>query len=419
VWVNNEACDDGNLQNADGCEDTCVESLGAVKVTTGSAHTCVLFWDGQVKCWGFAAQGQLGYGNMIEIGNDETPASVGFLDLGGTAVDIDAGDNHTCALMDDASVVCWGYNESGRLGYGHTSDVGDDETPSSVGPVDIGDDVVALELGGEHTCVLTDQQTVRCWGDSIRGQLGQGNTLDIGDDELPSSIGPISLGGDVVDLATAYSHSCVVLVDGGVRCWGNNNFGTLGLPNAGHVGDDELPSAVSLVSLGNTPVVAISSGYAHTCVLYEDGTIRCWGQASYGELGYGNTNRIGDNEVPSSVGPVDVGGSVDELFTGVWSTCVRMGADVKCWGQGNQGKTGYATEQNLGDDEVPASYGFVDLGFAVTGTSGSTLGYHVCVLSGPQLRCWGYGGYGELGHGNTLDIGDDETPASVGNVPYY
>jgi alpha-tubulin suppressor-like RCC1 family protein len=122
--------------------------------------------------------------------------------------------------------------------------------------------------------------------------------------------------------------------------------------------------------------------------------------------------------VPSSVGTVDVGGVVDDIALGGNHTCVRMGTDVKCWGTGGSGQNGYASTENLGDDELPASYGPINLGFNVTELGSSTISHHHCALSGTTLRCWGQNSNGQLGYGNTNNIGDDEVPASAGNVSY-
>jgi hypothetical protein len=146
--------------------------------------------------------------------------------------------------------------------------------------------------------------------------------------------------------------------------------------------------------------------------------VRCWGENLDGQLGQGNQMIVGDNEDPSSVGTISIGAPVDDLFTGDSNTCVRIGAEIKCWGSGQQAFNGYSSTANLGDDEFPSSYGMVDLGMNVTSvhTSGSV---HVCALGGVELRCWGRGTEGQLGYGNTDYIGNNEVPATAGSVPYF
>src|SRR5207244_379546 len=128
----------------------------------GRSHTCALLEGGTVRCWGEGLSGSLGYGNVNNIGDDESPASAGDVDVGGTVVQISVGAAHTCALLEGGTVRCWGANL--QLGYGNMNIVGDDETPASVGDVDVGGPAVQLAAGGFHTCVVLDGGAVRCWG---------------------------------------------------------------------------------------------------------------------------------------------------------------------------------------------------------------------------------------------------------------
>jgi alpha-tubulin suppressor-like RCC1 family protein len=137
-------------------------------------------------------------------GDDETPveaAAAGFggdVDVGGPVIQIAAGDIHTCALLATGKVRCWGGNDDGLLGYGHTLDLGDDETPAEAaagvgGDVDVGGPAVQLAAGGNHTCALLATGAVRCWGFGFRGQLGYGDQSTIGDDETPASVGDVPI----------------------------------------------------------------------------------------------------------------------------------------------------------------------------------------------------------------------------------
>ncbi|MEZ5112747.1 MAG: RCC1 domain-containing protein [Nocardioidaceae bacterium] len=92
---------------------------------------------GDVRCWGSGGNGRLGYGNTTNIGNDETPATTGNITLGAKATAIAAGDSHTCALLTTGGVRCWGYGYYGQLGYGNTNTIGDDETPATAGNVNL------------------------------------------------------------------------------------------------------------------------------------------------------------------------------------------------------------------------------------------------------------------------------------------
>ncbi len=173
----------------------------AVAIAAGYRHTCALLDNGKVRCWGAGVHGQLGYGNTRKIGDNETPASVRPVKLGARrkAIAISASGAHSCAVLNNGKVRCWGSGRHGQLGYGNTRDIGDNEHPGSVGPVKLGAGrkAVAIQAGGRHTFALLDNGRVRCWGLASEGQLGYANTRNIGDNEKPASAGPVDLGGKV------------------------------------------------------------------------------------------------------------------------------------------------------------------------------------------------------------------------------
>lgn len=387
------------------------------QVSAGTLHTCVRLETGDVRCWGSAGAGRLGYANAIQIGDDETPASVGAVDLGGSALQVSAGENLTCALLTTGAVRCWGDGQGGQTGYGNVAILGDNETPASVGDINLGGRAVEISVGRYHSCARLDTGAVRCWGYNVLGQLGYGNTNNIGDDEAPASAGDVNLGGPVSQIACGESFSCAVMTTGAVRCWGDNSSGKLGYGGGGNIGDDEVPVSAGDVSLGET-AVRVVAGYQFACALLASGAVRCWGDNFFGQLGYGNTTNIGDDEVPSSVSPVNAGGAVRNLFAGDTHVCALLdGGALRCWGLATNGRLGYANTQNLGDDETPASAGNITLGGAPLQVDGGSA--HTCaLLNDGVLRCWGLSGNGQLGYGNINSIGDDETPASAGDVLY-
>ena len=127
----------GNSAGSNSVTINITVSLLVAGISSGGEHTCALSSTGDVKCWGRAGSGQLGYGNTNDIGDNETPSSVGNVDVGGTVTQISAGYVHTCALLTTGDVKCWGYGIFGQLGYGNTTTIGDNETPSSAGTVPI------------------------------------------------------------------------------------------------------------------------------------------------------------------------------------------------------------------------------------------------------------------------------------------
>lgn len=407
-------------------------SAPVAQVAAGVYHSCALLDDGTtpappgrpVRCWGFSGDGQVGYGNTNVIGDDETPGSVGPVDLGAgrTAKALAVGDYHTCAALDDGSVRCWGYGNEGQLGYGNRNQIGDNEAPGSVGPVNLGTGRTATAItgGGNHTCALLDDGNVRCWGLGEFGQLGYGNTTSIGDSEDPGAAGPVNLAGQTAKAITAGAfHTCAILDNDSVRCWGLNTNGQLGYANTSAVVD---PSQVaSPVDLGQGRTAkAITAGFAHTCAVLNDASVRCWGLNDSGQLGYGNTTNIGDNEPPGSVVPVDLGAgrTATAISAGGDHTCAVLdGGSVRCWGSPLFGQLGYANVSAVGDNESPGSVGPVELGSGRTATAISAGTHHTCArLDDNSVRCWGNGADGRLGHCDAVTVGDDETPGSIGPV---
>jgi alpha-tubulin suppressor-like RCC1 family protein len=174
----------------------------ATSITTGTGYTCVLLDDDSVKCWGRANYGQLGAGKTEEY--DEPNASPIDLGTGRTATAIASGNFHTCAILDNSSIKCWGRNDSGQLGIGDTGNRGDGSHAS--GLVQMGDRLPIVDLGAgrtaraisagdRHTCVVLDNTYVKCWGENSYGQLGLGDNSTRGDNssEMGDNLPVISL----------------------------------------------------------------------------------------------------------------------------------------------------------------------------------------------------------------------------------
>lgn len=309
--------------------------LTATAISAGNGHSCALLVDGAVRCWGFNLDGRLGLGHTNAIGDDvgELPGTVAAIDLGAgrMAKAIAGGGFHTCALLDDDTVRCWGFGGDGRLGYGNIRNIGREparpgdptanpptppvESVATAGPVFLGEEggvpltAKAITAGFGHSCAVLSNGTVRCWGYNGSGRLGYGNTRSVGDDELPGSVAPVDLGAGRTATAVdaGEQHTCAVLDDASVRCWGWGAFGQLGYGDIRSIGDNEAPGSVAPVELGSGAAVAISAGDRHTCARMADGSVRCWGYGANGRLGYCAETTIGDTEVPSSIGPVELG----------------------------------------------------------------------------------------------------------------
>jgi alpha-tubulin suppressor-like RCC1 family protein len=338
-----------------------VPTGGRVKqVAAGFGFTCALYEPGTVRCWGSNFLGQLGYGHDDALEPDQTPDKLPDVELNGIATQLTAGASHACALLESGDVRCWGSNLSYQLATGDQESIGDDEVPGSRSPVQIGGVVTEVRAGREHTCALVEGGFLRCWGAYLGaiGPLGQGGTGPVGDDETPAAAGNISVGGTIVQIAPGDMHSCALLSMGRVRCWGRG--GALGYQEEEDIGDDETPASAGDVVVGG-PVVKLSAGFLARCALIEGGAVRCWGVASdlggspSGFLGYGNNEAVGN---PSEAGDVELGGLAADLSQGSGGDhiCALMqDGSVRCWGLNSVGELGLGHTDTIGDTETPAA----------------------------------------------------------------
>ncbi len=290
-----------------------------VSLRTGLEHTCTLVSDGRMQCWGTNFTGQLGDGTMG--GFAMVPQFVHNMT---TAIKVVTGGFHTCAILPDHTAQCWGRNQDGQLGNGDsTTDVPLPGAVQGLGPV------ADLIGGGYHNCALIGDGTAKCWGRNDRGQVGNG-----------TSVGPITQPQQVSGLTTAAAlslgtyHSCALLQNGTVQCWGQGDFGQIGVPGAAF-------SATPATVAGIGPAVGIYTGFMHTCAALADGTVWCWGRNDFGQLGDGTT--------VSTATPVQARGIANPrmLALGIGHTCALLqDLSVRCWGEGDLGEFGTGTATN-------------------------------------------------------------------------
>jgi alpha-tubulin suppressor-like RCC1 family protein len=402
-------CCAARCAGSDRCSTDFAECRSPVsQVVVGDSHSCALMESGSVRCWGRGAFGVLGYGRIITgIGDNEAPASAGNVDIGGTAIQLDAGADHTCALLDTGDVRCWGNGRNGQLGYASEEDIGVEQTPGSMPPIDIGGSVQQISAGAFHTCALLSTGNVRCWGTGNQGQLGYGDTNDVGDVQTPASKGDVNVGGAVAQISAGTSTTCALLTTGNVRCWGNNQSGQLGYGNTNRVGDILAPASAGDVEVGGV-VRQIAAGSSFSCALLTTGQVRCWGSGT--SLGYGGGEAIGDDEDPASAGDVNVGGTVTQISAARHTCAVLDTGDVRCWGRNSEAQLGYGHLTNV---ELAELAGSVSLGSRTVQLSAGA--FHTCaVLATGNVRCWGDGAFGKLGYGNVNNLGDIAVPTSVG-----
>jgi len=311
-------CGDGVCSSALGeTRQTCPAECGWQEAAAGGYHTCGLRGDGLALCWGSNSNGQLGDGTTT---SEATPVVV--IDLQGAVRVLAAGKQHTCAALDDGTVWCWGDNASGQLGS-PASAFTETATPVQVPGLSGVSDVSA---GDAFSCALDGNGAVWCWGDNMHGELGDGTGT--------SSASPVQavLSGSntATDIAAGRQHVCAVQSDGAVWCWGDNSSGQLG--DGTH---NQSLTPVRVTGLSDATALSVAAGEAHSCALLDDGHVRCWGSNSSGELGVGST-------VPQTgVAVTHLTGHIVDLSVG-WSFSCAMTdlGSAWCWGSNGNGRLG-------------------------------------------------------------------------------
>lgn len=403
-------------------------------------YTCARGLNNTLKCWGWNYYGTLGLGDTWNRGDDpnEMGASLPLVSLGTgrSVLGVSVGYDHACALLDGGDVKCWGYNYSGRLGLGDTQSRGDNwgEMGDNLPIVDLGTGQTALQVGAgaQHTCVVLQSGAVKCWGRNENGALGIPNIVSVGG--FPNQMGDnlpfvaLGSGKTAVSISMGAYISCAILNDGTAKCWGNNQYGELGQGsvvsrggNAGDMGDNLAPIDVGT---GKT-VVKIATGRDHVCAILNDGSLKCWGNNASGQLGLGDKNHRGDNagEMGDNLPAVDLGAgktAIDVAVNYSHTCAVLDDGSVKCWGADAYGCLGRETWVTIGDQpgEMSDNLTPVNLGTGRTAKAVVTGQYSTCViLDNDKMKCWGSNSYGQLGMGNTFDRG--QYSGSMGdNLPY-
>jgi alpha-tubulin suppressor-like RCC1 family protein len=359
-------------------------TYGVKAISSSHKHTCVLTESGGVKCWGYNLHGELGNGTTID---SLIPIDVPGLTSG--VLEISAGGFHTCALLDTGHVMCWGANWHGQTG------VPMETTPEHEihSPVEVPglSNVTAIRAGKYHTCAIVSGGALYCWGYNFYGQIGNGvEDFSTKKKENPVPFPVIGLQSDVVDVSLGGLHTCALLKDGRVYCWGDNSEGQLG--NDTHI-QQLRPFPVSGLGVGSG-VTHLSAGGLFTCALIDNGTVQCWGDDWAGQIGDGaNTNN--DRLIPTQVEGLE-----DAVFveTGDSHACAaRSSGEVVCWGSNATGQ--------IGDGSAAIRLTPVAISSLNSGVAFITVGAaHACVITNSGgVKCWGNNKYGQLGDGTYID----------------
>jgi prepilin-type N-terminal cleavage/methylation domain-containing protein len=367
-------------------------NLRVTQISSGAAHTCAITNTGGVKCWGVGSNGRLGDGTSttrntpvdVRVGSSTGPAlaDIAFVSAGGA---------HTCALTTGGGVKCWGWNGSGRLGIPVAT------TFSNV-PVDVPgleSGVVSISAGNEHTCAVTQQGQVLCWGRNNFGQLGNG-TLDITQSDEPVAVVRLDAdaepeqwepltGATIVTAGNA--HNCAI-ANGAALCWGSAANGRAG--NGLNSGSQPPLLGARVVNNLDSGATHISAGADHTCAI-ANGAALCWGAGGNGQIGEGALTTRAE---PTAVAGLSSG--VTHISAGTSYTCAAASGAALCWGRNANGQ--------LGD-------GTVSLRTTPTGVLGLTSGIayissgtsHTCTMNtSGDTFCWGLNSSSQLGDGGTL-----------------
>ncbi|MBS1961844.1 MAG: choice-of-anchor D domain-containing protein, partial [Bdellovibrionales bacterium] len=345
-----------------------------VEMSSGDEDSCARKSDGTVWCFGgYASNGQaLDSGSNNRYVNPTTPIALPGIS---TAIGVASGTQTNCVLLANGTIQCIGLNNYGQLGDGTTN--GAQSATVSVSGITT---ATQISAGGNNTCARLSDATVKCWGRNQHGEVGDGTTAER---HSPVSVSGLTNVASVTvgkiyewDEGSA-GHACALLSDGTVRCWGLNTYGELG---DGTTTNSTTPVTVT----GLTNVASLSLGENHSCALLTDGTVRCWGRNDYGQLGDGTTTERHS--------PVNAAwySNVTAIGAARHHTCaVVSGGRVRCWGVNEDiDRHGVLGGGSLNGTIASPSLSAV---FSLSGVASLSTGpgYTCAILSGGTVSCWG------------------------------
>jgi len=256
-----------------------VKNLGSPVTSIGAGyyHVCAAVNQASVWCWGDNGAAQLGTGTATTTSPDGLNLPVQAAGVTGKITSVAANEESSYAFnVNDGLIASWGGSESGQLGNGSTSQT------TAIQYVGLGVSALNVSAGtfGYLACAIGTDGAAYCWGDDSQGALGPGAPIEFDPNPvkitgLPSTPTVISAGAETV---------CAILHNGTLYCWGGNGDGQAGQPSS----TQSFATPAQVTGFVGTPT-AVSSGYNHTCALMSDGAVWCWGDDNFGELGDGQT----------------------------------------------------------------------------------------------------------------------------------
>jgi hypothetical protein len=362
------------------------------QIKEGRMSACGLTTAGGVVCWGDNGYGQLGNGTNTASTTPVTPTG-----LSSDVVSLSVGQYHACAVLSGGGVRCWGANDVGQLGNGLRVNSNAPVTVASIS------NAKTVESGLNANCVVDAVGGLKCWGANGSAELGIGNTTTpqlapVSPTGLTSGVSQVALGSG--------GATCAVLTSGAARCWGYNGNSQVG--NGGTSGNVTTPTVPTGLTSG---VKQVSVGYNHTCATLTAGGVRCWGYNDVGQLGINSTTR---QNAPAALTLLTA--NATQVDAGYGYTCVVMTAGgVKCFGSNENGRLGDGTQtkaiapvdstkfDGLGIKQIATDRYFYADGFTC-GISGSDTG-----------MCIGNNSYGQLGNSSVAKPGSSLSAVQVGD----
>ena len=379
---------------------------GATAVAAGYERTCAVV-KGAAWCWGKNQAQALGLGTEFQD-VQWAPIAVPGLDEGVTRIYASKQQLNSCVIA-NGGVQCWGLPWTAEsLGHGRYSSA----VPVSV--VSGGSGVVALAVGDGHSCAATEY-SMKCWGANYHYQLGDGTSVDrmrpVGvlgyDGPAPEPTAAVDAGSPAVDagspddggasqgpinltsIAAGYYHTCAV-VGGGLRCWGDNQFGQLG---DGTTQRRLVPTQVPGLESG---VSVVAASLRQTCAV-AGGALKCWGLS--GVAGLTRNDPKTALLTPTTVKGLETG--VTDVCCGTSHICAVANGKAWCWGDSTYGRLGIGNTNSISE---PAQA--VDLPAPVTAIACGMV--HTCAVVNGASYCWGSDGHGQIG---AEAVGNQDTPA--------
>ncbi len=359
-------------------------------ITAGYTHSCVIS-NGKAYCWGDNSDGELGNGSTTSSSVPVAVVTSGVLS-GVTLTQITAGFFFTCALSSTGAVYCWGFNSDGELGNNSTANSSVPVAVSTSGAL-AGLTVTQISAdSGFNACALSSAGAAYCWGRNTDGQLGN-NTITSSSVPVAVSMSGVLAGKTLTQVTAGNDLTCALDSTGLAYCWGDNLRGQLGNNSAAN---SSVPVAVTTSGvLSGVTLTQISAGNAFACALGSTGAAYCWGYNASGQLGNSST---ASSSVPVAVTTTGVlsAATLTQVTPGASFTCALGSAGAAyCWGLNGNGQLGNnSTTSSAAPVAVTAS------GLTLTQVSSGNTATCTQASTGAAY-CWGMNSSGQLGNNST------------------